>query len=146
MTTIPADESLFFFLAFGCLTSLSGRAPAEKTVNLREALKHLSKSTGLTESQLILRWAFDRTNGVVVTSTSKMQRAQDAMDVLTGKQLEEDDLRTIEEAALKDGYEGQRVSWFSAFVMIKSLLKEELYLPGSATLTLTCRKHKSQHF
>jgi diketogulonate reductase-like aldo/keto reductase len=108
------------------LTSLSGRAPAEKTVNLREALKHLSKSTGLTESQLILRWAFDRTNGVVVTSTSKMQRAQDAMDVLTGKQLEEDDLRTIEEAALKDGYEGQRVSCPVGFILIKTTAKGEM--------------------
>lgn len=96
--------------AFGCLTSLSGKAPAQKTVHLREALETLSQKTGLTESQLLLRWALDCTKGIVVTSTSKRQRAQEAINVLDLAPLASSTRDKIEQAALQDGYEDQRVS------------------------------------
>jgi diketogulonate reductase-like aldo/keto reductase len=102
--------SLICFSVFGVLTSLSGRAPQERTVHLREKLAELSKSSGLTESQVLLRWAWDRTQGVLVTSTSREERAKEALQVLSqSESFDEATLAAIEEAALKDGYEGQRV-------------------------------------
>lgn len=80
------------------------------TVHLRKALEALSEKTGLTESQLLLRWALDCTQGVIVTSTSKKSRAEDAVKVLDIAPLEASIRNTIEQAALEDGYSEQRVS------------------------------------
>lgn len=97
-------------IVFGCLTALSGRAPAEKTMHLRACLAEQEKKTGLTQSQLILRWAYDRTGGIVVTSTSKSDRAREAIEVIGSQPLDASVMMAMEEAARADGSEDQRVS------------------------------------
>lgn len=64
----------------------------------------------MTESQLLIRWALDCTKGIVVTSTSKKQRAEEAIKVLDTAPLEAGIRDKIEKAAMEDGYKDQRVS------------------------------------
>jgi diketogulonate reductase-like aldo/keto reductase len=97
-------------MVFGCLSSLTGRAPNDQTVHLREKLSHLSKSTGYTESQLLLRWAWQRTSGVLLTSSSRKERMEEVVQVLSNESpLEEEVLLEIEQAALQDGHEDRKV-------------------------------------
>lgn len=71
----------------------------------------LAKETGLTEHELLLRWAFDShgAQNIVVTSTSKEERAARLVQQLSGKAepLADDVFGRIEAAAKKDGYEGK---------------------------------------
>lgn len=96
---------------YGLLTPVTGRQGPESCPALCQELGVLAKETGLTEHELLLRWAFDShgAQNIVVTSTSKEERAARLVQQLSGKAepLADDVFGRIEAAAKKDGYEGK---------------------------------------
>lgn len=77
--------------------------------HLRAALAELAQQTGLEEGEVILKWAHDTLSGIIVTSTSKAERAQKLMHVLgdPGQSLQKQQYDLLEAAAKEDGYEGK---------------------------------------
>lgn len=94
---------------YGFLTAINGRLPEDKSAHLQSALKKHSAETGITESDLILLWAYHKLNGIVVTSTSKAERAQSTFRLLSpSSEVPADSVfADIEASAQADGHEGK---------------------------------------
>lgn len=94
---------------YGLLTSISGKIPPEQTANLQAKLQSLSAETGLSPSELLLRWAYDGPCRILVTSTSKAERAASLIGLLAQQrpELPKHVAKEIEEAAEADGFEGK---------------------------------------
>jgi diketogulonate reductase-like aldo/keto reductase len=94
---------------YGLLTAASGRIPADQSRNMDARLKSLSAEVGLSPSELLLRWAYDGPCRILVTSTSKAERATSLLELLSEDRdkLPDHVSKEIEEAAKSDGYEGK---------------------------------------
>ncbi|KAK1705792.1 NADP-dependent oxidoreductase domain-containing protein [Colletotrichum acutatum] len=94
---------------YGLLTAVSGRLPAEDSTALLQKLEEQSKQTRLSTADLLLSWAYYRLGGIVVTSTSKTDRAKKTFELLSAKQAPVNGqiYEEIEKAATLDGPEGK---------------------------------------
>jgi len=95
---------------YGLLTAISGnRIAPEETHNLSRALQALAAETGMTHAEIILRWAYDKLHGILVTSTSNAERADSIVKLLDEerKPLPDSLYSSIEQAAEADGYDGK---------------------------------------
>lgn len=94
---------------YGFLTAISGRLPEGGSSNLRRVLKDQSAKMGKSEADLILLWAYHKLHGIVVTSTSKSERASSTFKLLSpGSEIPPDTVfAEIEKAAEADGHEGK---------------------------------------
>lgn len=73
-------------------------------------LDQLSQETGLSPHEILLQWAWDSLDGILVTSTTKPQRAKSLTNLLgPGKtRLEKHVYDRLEAAANEDGFEGKQ--------------------------------------
>lgn len=94
---------------YGILTIISGKLPHDESAELTRALQKGSSHTGLSAAELLLYWAYHRLDGIVVTSTSKAERATSLVKLLSkdGSTLPVDILDGIEQAAKADGFESK---------------------------------------
>jgi len=95
---------------YGVLTVLNGKLPTATTSALLETLKAQSKTTGLSSAELLLSWANDRLDGVVVSSTSRSDRAVETVALFLSDhptRLADGVYDQIEQAAARDGFEGK---------------------------------------
>lgn len=88
---------------------MSGKLDKKLSRNLTATLDEASKETGMSEAEVLLAWAYYRLNGIVVTTTTKAERASRIVELLSShsSSLSEHALATIEEGARKDGYDGK---------------------------------------
>lgn len=77
---------------------------------LTATLESLAEELGLTPHEILLQWAWDNLGGILVTSTSKPERAKSITQLLSdGKpRLEGSIYERLEAAAREDGYEGKQ--------------------------------------
>ena len=102
--------SLITSVDYGFLSILSGKLPHDGAPALLKELRLLSTETHLTETELLLAWAYDRLHGIVISSSSQEHRlAGLAKLFLENDQvsLEQSVYDRIEKAASEDGYEGK---------------------------------------
>ncbi|CAN9282795.1 unnamed protein product [Alternaria alternata] len=95
---------------YGFLSILSGKLPHDGAPALLKESRLLSNETNLTETELLLAWAYDRLHGIVISSSSQEHRlAGLAKLFLENDQvsLEQSVYDRIEKAASEDGYEGK---------------------------------------
>ncbi|KAI3544661.1 hypothetical protein CSPX01_05460 [Colletotrichum filicis] len=87
--------------------TVSGRLPTEDSTALLQKLEEQSKQTRLSTADLLLSWAYYRLGGIVVTSTSKADRAKKTFALLSAKQAPVNGqiYEEIEKAATLDGPE-----------------------------------------
>ncbi|KAK1519518.1 uncharacterized protein CCOS01_11169 [Colletotrichum costaricense] len=87
--------------------TVSGRLPTEDSTALLQKLEEQSKQTRLSTAELLLSWAYYRLGGIVVTSTSKADRAKKTFALLSAKQAPVNGqiYEEIEKAATLDGPE-----------------------------------------
>ncbi|WWC87662.1 uncharacterized protein L201_002553 [Kwoniella dendrophila CBS 6074] len=84
--------------AYGPLTSLTGAkgGPAD------EVVKEIAKSKGIGESQVLLNWALQTTQGVVVTTSTNEERQKIQLEAVTKSiTLGQDEIDRISEAGKK---------------------------------------------
>lgn len=96
---------------YGVLTPVTGRlSMRSSSPKLNEALDELSKETGFSPHEILLQWAWDELQGILVTSTSKPERARSITKLLAdGKSsLERSVYVRLEAAAREDGYESKQ--------------------------------------
>jgi aryl-alcohol dehydrogenase-like predicted oxidoreductase len=94
---------------YGFLTVISNVQTKEKPANLTETLRLCSEKTALSDAELLLLWAYNRLGGIVVTSTSKVERAERLISLVSTKKPDtlEAAFDAIEQAAKADGYAGK---------------------------------------
>ncbi|CAK3813859.1 Aldo keto reductase [Lecanosticta acicola] len=95
---------------YGFLTILSGKLSREDAPALLDDLEEQSKATGLEPATMLLGWAYDRLQGIVVTSTSQKARGEGLLQQFLdpgAEQLPSHVYDRIEAAAARDGYEGK---------------------------------------
>lgn len=73
-------------------------------------MDQLSRETGKSPHEILLKWAWDNFDGILVTSTSKPERAEALTRALAEgeRKLERGVYERLEAAAKKDGYEGKQ--------------------------------------
>ncbi|OHF01524.1 aldo/keto reductase [Colletotrichum orchidophilum] len=94
---------------YGFLTAISGRLPTEGSTALLQKLEEQSKLTKLSTADLLLSWAYYRLGGIVVTSTSKADRANKTFQLLSAEEapVNSQIYEEIEKAANLDGLESK---------------------------------------
>ncbi|KAH9835508.1 Aldo/keto reductase family [Teratosphaeria destructans] len=95
---------------YGILTAVSGRLPPDNSgAALLAELEHQSQRLQLSPAELLLLWAWHRLDGIVVTTTSRQDRAIRTVQLLSaeGPSIPEDVFDGIEAAARRDGPEGK---------------------------------------
>ncbi|KAF4840320.1 NADPH-dependent conjugated polyketone reductase C1 [Colletotrichum siamense] len=94
---------------YGVLTAISGRLPTANSTALLHKLEEQSKETDLSTADLLLSWAYYRLGGIVVTSTSKADRAEKTFELLSAEEapMSSHIYEEIEKAAALDGPEGK---------------------------------------
>lgn len=94
---------------YGFLTAISGRLPAASDSALVKCLEEQSRQSGLSQGELLLSWAYYRLGGIVVTSSSKAERAAKVFELLSSSEAPVANrvFESIERAAEKDGPEGK---------------------------------------
>lgn len=97
------------FIDYGVLTVVSNVLTEEKPAHLTAELRSRSAETGLSDAELLLSWAYYRLKGIVVTSTSKEERAVRLINLFSAGQPDtlEAAFDGIEQAAKADGYAGK---------------------------------------
>ncbi|EQB54556.1 cytochrome P450 [Colletotrichum gloeosporioides Cg-14] len=101
------DKHNVVTMNYGVLTAINDRLPNQDSTALFQKLEEQSKQTKLSVADLLLSWAYDRLGGILVTSTSKADRARKTFELLSAKharfngQIYEE----IEKAAALDGPE-----------------------------------------
>lgn len=96
---------------YGVLSALNGKISPGSSSNLSQVLERQSKSTNLTAAELLLSWAFDRLDGIVVSSTSREDRARQLANLfVSGAAAAPPDTvyAELEKAAVQDGYADKR--------------------------------------
>lgn len=78
--------------------------------NLTSTLDQLSQETGLSPHEILLLWAWDNLEGILVTSTSKPERAKSLTKLLVDEKtgLERSVYHRLEAAAEADGFQGKQ--------------------------------------
>jgi hypothetical protein len=95
---------------YGFLSILSGKLPRDRAPALLKELELLSDETSLTQAELLLSWAYDCLQGIVVSSSSREDRLVGLAKLFLGDgkvALQRTTYDRIEQAAKKDGYEGK---------------------------------------
>ncbi|KAJ0351129.1 hypothetical protein COL154_004483 [Colletotrichum chrysophilum] len=94
---------------YGILTAVNGRLASQDSTALLQKLEEQSKQTKLSTADLLLSWAYYRLGGILVTSTSKADRAKKTIELLSAKDAPVDGqiYEEIEKAAALDGPEGK---------------------------------------
>ncbi|KAI8300733.1 hypothetical protein K4K59_001390 [Colletotrichum sp. SAR11_240] len=94
---------------YGILTAINGRLASQDNTALSKKLEEQSKQTNLSTADLLLSWAYYRLGGILVTSTSKADRARKTFELLSAKDAPVNDqiYEEIEKAAALDGPEGK---------------------------------------
>ncbi|KAI8302143.1 NAD/NADP-dependent indole-3-acetaldehyde reductase [Colletotrichum sp. SAR11_59] len=94
---------------YGILTAINGRLASQDKTALSKKLEEQSKQTKLSTADLLLSWAYYRLGGILVTSTSKADRARKTFELLPAKDAPVNDqiYEEIEKAAALDGPEGK---------------------------------------
>jgi diketogulonate reductase-like aldo/keto reductase len=95
---------------YGLLTILSGKLSRDLAPVFTRELESLAADANLTAAELLLSWALDCLDGIVVSSTSQPDRARRMADLFLSEQstpLDRDLYRRLENAAREDGYEGK---------------------------------------
>lgn len=77
---------------------------------LTSMLDILSQETSLSPHEILLKWAWDTFDGILVTSTSKPERAKSVARLLgSGKaRMDKSVFDRLETAANEDGFEGKQ--------------------------------------
>ncbi|KAK2734140.1 hypothetical protein CKAH01_08184 [Colletotrichum kahawae] len=91
--------------------TISGRLPTENSAALLQKLEEQSKHTRMSTADLLLSWAYYRLGGIVVTSTSKADRAKKTFELLSAEEAPLKGLiyEEIEKAAALDGPEARKI-------------------------------------
>lgn len=73
-------------------------------------MDELAQETGLTPHEILLQWAWDNLDGILVTSTSNAERAKSLIKLLSPEKtrLETNVYDRLESAAKDDGFEGKQ--------------------------------------
>ncbi|KAF9871030.1 cytochrome P450 [Colletotrichum karsti] len=107
---------------YGVLTVISGRLPTENSTALLQKLEEQSKQTKLPAADLLLSWAYYRPDaGIVVTSTSKADRARKTFELLSAEEspVNSQIYEEIEKAAELDGPDVASCAVFSSYLEIR---------------------------
>lgn len=96
---------------YGVLTPVTGRLEKRSgSPKLISTLDQLSEETGLSPHEILLQWAWDNLDDILVTSTSKPERAKSLTQLFDdGKaRLDRSVYDRLETAAKEDGHEGKQ--------------------------------------
>ncbi|KAJ4385980.1 hypothetical protein N0V93_008871 [Gnomoniopsis smithogilvyi] len=96
---------------YGVLTPVTGRLSMRSgSPKLVSVLDELSQETSLSPHEILLRWAWENLESILVTSTSKPQRAKSLTKLLASGnvKLERSVYDRLEAAASEDGFEGKQ--------------------------------------
>lgn len=96
---------------YGVLTPVTGRLSKRSgSPNLISTLNQLSQDTGLSPHEILLQWAWDNLDDILVTSTSKPERAKSLTKLLAAgrTKLDRSVYDRLEAAAKEDGSEGKQ--------------------------------------
>lgn len=96
---------------YGVLTAVTGRLSSRSgSPKLISTLDELSQETGLTPHEILLQWAWDNLDDILVTSTSNSERAKSLTKLFSPKKtrLEKSVYDRLESAAEADGFEGKQ--------------------------------------
>ena len=94
---------------YGLLTAISGRLPSASSSALLQDLEAQSEQTGLTRGELLLSWAYYCLDGIVITTSSKPDRAAKTVQLVSqpGPPVPRSVYDSIEAAAKQDGPVGK---------------------------------------
>lgn len=103
--------SHFATIDYGVLTAVTGRlAMRSGSPKLTSTLEELSQENGLTPHEILLQWAWDNLEGILVTSTSNAERAKSLTKLFSPEKtrLQTSIYDRLESAAKDDGFEGKQ--------------------------------------
>lgn len=96
---------------YGILTPVTGRLEKRSgSPKMLSTLDELSKENDMSPHEILLKWAWDNLDSILVTSTSKPERAKAVTELLgEGRpKLQRAIYDKLEDAAKEDGYEGKQ--------------------------------------
>lgn len=96
---------------YGVLTAVTGRLSMRSgSPQLTSTLDKLSQEIGLTPHEILLQWAWDNLDDILVTSTSNPERAKSLIKLFSPEKtrLENSVYNRLESAAQADGFQGKQ--------------------------------------